>query len=221
MKTFFEAVKAGRGDEVKAALERSADLARQRDEASLSPILVALYHGHADVAHAIAERVPDLDIFEAAALGDMPRVRQILGADSASANTYNVDGFTPLGLAAFFKRRDAVPILLAAGADPNAPSRNRSRFAPLHSAAATNGGAVDLEIVRALIAAGADVNARSGQGTTALHTAAFVGDGALAGYLLAAGGDRTLESDDGETPGDIATQRGHANVAALLKTGSP
>ncbi len=41
--------------------------------------------------------------------------------------------------------------------------------------------------VRALIAAGADVNVADGDGTTALHWAAYHGDSELVAALLAAG----------------------------------
>ena len=49
--------------------------------------------------------------------------------------------------------------------------------------------------MRALAAAGFDVNARAG-GSTPLHQAAFAGDGALITALLAAGADPTVTDDE-------------------------
>ena len=215
-KSFFDAIRAGRGHEISAALDERPDLANRRDEQGLSPILVALYHGHADVARELAARARELDVFEAAALGDAARLRAIVSADRGVANAHNADGFTPLGLAAFFKRTGAVRLLLEAGADANAASRNAPRFSPLHSAVATDAGAVEVAIVVALVEAGADPNARSAQGTTPLHTAAFVGDARVVRYLLAHGADITVKSDQGQTAGEIALQRGMAEVAQLL-----
>ena len=217
---FFDAIKSGQRHAVHAALERDPALATARDDQRLSPILVALYHLPADradpIARDIAAHAADLDVFEASALSDANRVRDLVDRDPALANAYNVDGFNPLGLAAFFKRGDVVRALLRAGADPNAPSRNAFAFTPLHSAIATNGGAIDMTLIRALVEAGADVNARSAQGSTVLHTAAFVGDATAARYFLERGADPNARTNDGRTPLDVARERQQGEIARLL-----
>jgi ankyrin repeat protein len=157
-------------------------------------------------------------VFEAAAAGDLGRVRELVGHDRGLASATSPDGFSPLGLAAFFRRAELVRYLLDRGADPKAASR-QGAFTPLHSAVATDAAPRDLEIVRMLLAAGADPNARSASGGTALHTAAFTGDRESADLLLRHGADPAIANREGKTPRDIAIERGHADLASALARG--
>lgn len=215
----FAAIRGGDKAAVERLLESDRDLVDARDEKGLSPILAALYRGRSDSAAAILRRGPRLSVFEAAAAGDAARVREIVGADPALANGVAPDGYSPLGLAAFFKRREVVRYLLEAGADPR-PASREGRFAPLHSAVATDTGASDIEIVRMLLDAGADLNAKSQSGSTPLHTAAFTGDRASLNLLLKRGADPAIRNNDGKTAGDLATERGHHDMAEQIARGS-
>src|SRR5712692_112753 len=156
----FTAIRDGDSTAVDRLLDQDAALVEARDEKGLSPILVALYHGRREIATAILRRRPTLTVFEAVAAGELGRVRELVARDESLANATSPDGFSPLGLAAFFKHREVVQYLLDAGADPRPASRDQ-RFTPLHSAVATDAGAADLEIVHMLLDAGADPNARS------------------------------------------------------------
>jgi len=213
----FTAIKGGDKAAVERLLERDRALADARDESGLSPILTALYHGKNDIAGAILRRGPKLTVFEAAAAGDAGRVREIVGRDRAQANAIAPDGFSPLGLAAFFKRRDVVRYLLEAGADPR-PASRQGGFTALHSAVATDAGKVDIEIVRMLVDKGADPNAKAQSGSTPLHTVAFTGDRASLDLLLEHGADPTIKNDDGKRAADIAGERRHQEIADLLVT---
>lgn len=74
----------------------------------------------------------------------------------------------------------------------------------------------DVERLRALVAAGADVNAAEGDGATALHWAAYGNDEALVETLLAAGARADAANDLGITPLHLAAANGHAGVVSRL-----
>jgi ankyrin repeat protein len=161
-----------------------------------------------DAVAALLAEGPELDVHEAAAVGQVDRLRELVELRPELANAVASDGFTPLHLAAFFRRTEAVRLLLEHGADASAPATNDTRVAPLHSAAA--GG--DRESVRLLLAAGADPNARQRGGFAPLHAATAAGDGELVELLLDAGAERAAQTDDGKTPADLARERGHATI---------
>jgi len=181
----------------------------------VSPLMDALYHGRRDAAEQLlAERGADsLTIHEAAAMGALPRLTALLEADPQSVNAWAPDGFQPLGLAAFFGQPAAAELLLARGGDLNAPSRNGMGVTALHAALA----GPTPEIARALIAAGADVNARQAQdGVTPLQEAAHTGRLDLVRLLLEAGADPSVRDAKGRSAADFAAEQGHSEIATLL-----
>ena len=185
------------------------------EEAGVSALLLALYHGHAEVMAAIREHRRELSVWEAAATGSTEELARSIEADPTLVDAFAPDGFTPLGLAAFFHRPEAVAWLIDHGADVDAASRNDFRVAPLHSAVAGRGHAA---IARRLVEVGADVNVRQRHGWTPLHGAVHMGDADLVRLLLARGGDPRAATDDGQTALDMAKALGRHQIAKILST---
>jgi uncharacterized protein len=114
--------------------------------------------------------------------------------------------------------------LLEAGADPRAPADDG--FPPLIAAlicsrlvpGATSRTDVD-EIVRLLLASGADPNQRGINDYTALHMAVAERNALAVQLLLEGGADPEVRTriDDCETPLEMARAAGLADIAALLE----
>src|SRR5437870_25709 len=84
--------------------------------------------------------------------------------------------------------------------------------------AATND---DLDLVRALIKAGANVKLKNQFGTSALSEAAIIGSTPVIDALLKAGADPNTTNPEGETPLMTAARSGHVEAARrLLESGA-
>src|SRR2546427_9968681 len=96
-----------------------------------SASLAEMYEGNTDALAALLAARPELDVFEAAAVGDAARIRQLVRARPPLVEAVRGDGWTALHLAAYFGQGEAGGRLLAPGADPRAPPRNRPANTPL------------------------------------------------------------------------------------------
>ncbi len=109
-------------------------------------------------------------------------------------------------------------LLLAGCVTSGGPVRDaNAQTTPLHEAALSG----DAAGIRALLAGGADVDARDEAGATALHLAALSGDAAGIRALLAGGADVDARDDDGATALHAATamKTFHAALEADAKSG--
>jgi ankyrin repeat protein len=156
----------------------------------ISELLQAIYRGDQARADDLLAAEPELDVFEAAAIGRSERLRELLDEDASLANAWAADGFQPLGLASFFGHVEAASVLVERGAEVNSASRNELKVMPLHSAAATGDADARYELAKLLLEHGADPNARQQDDFTPLMAAEHHGDDRLARLLEEHGAKR-------------------------------
>ena len=214
---FVALVDAGDTEAVRAALAEDPSLAGARGEDGVSALLHARYRGDRATLDVLLAADPEMDVFDAAALGHLDRLRERLEEDPAGVSALATDGFTALHLAAFFGKPEAARALVAAGASSATVGTNDLANQPLHAAAAGR----HVEVCRLLLAAGADVDAVQHGGFTPLHQAADQGDVEMVELFLSAGADPGTRLPDGRTPADLAEARGHGDVARRLREVAP
>ncbi|MGH2948198.1 MAG: ankyrin repeat domain-containing protein [Solirubrobacteraceae bacterium] len=109
------AIRAGEVDTVRAFVAADPALAGARDEQGLPVVLVALFHRRRDIADVLLEAEPELGVLEAAALGRVARLRELL---PERLHDRTPDGFTPLHAAAHTDDVEMAELLLSHCADP-------------------------------------------------------------------------------------------------------
>ena len=215
-KSFLDLVKRGDTQEIADWVKDDPQIAESRDAQGVSALLWAVYTGQTVVRDFLRSGL-ELDLPEAAAVGDHARLHELLDADPASAkeraNSRSADGWPLLHLAAAFADCETVRMLLDAGADVGQVSQTPMRNQALHAVLALS---KDAETTRLLIERGADVNAVQTAGYRPLHQAAVAGREDLVRMLLDVGADKAARCDRGKTPAEYARERGHDAVGAML-----
>lgn len=188
----MQAVALGTLEGVREELRRRSDLAA-RDRWDRTPFLVSAAGGAPEKAELLLQAGSGLDerghcgataLMLAVRSDHAGMVAWLLRA-GADVDARNEFGDTALLKASAFGATRSVRLLLDAGADPRAEDRHNSQ--PISSA-------TNPEIVRMLMAAGADLNFRDGQGYTALTRAAEEGDEEMVAALLAMGAPPDYQS---------------------------
>ncbi len=128
----------------------------------------------AELSAAEPARKPSIDIWTAAARGNVQVVKQHLDAGMSIDATFLApgtpgSGATPLHLAVLCDQHEVARLLIDRGANLNVRAEDQHGGTPLHWAAALG----RVEMARLLIDAGADVNAADNHGFTPLDATAY------------------------------------------------
>ncbi|MDA8019750.1 MAG: ankyrin repeat domain-containing protein [Thermoanaerobaculia bacterium] len=203
---------------VQAALARGAD-PDARDQRSKTkgktPLLLAVAGGHQEVVAALLAGGASSEVRDRA---EGEKGGGAFG-EPASEDTFcmpgAVFGLTPLAAASALDQDECASRLLAAGADPNA--RDDLGYSCLHLAARSGSGTA----LRRLVAAGAEVDRPSPEGT-ALLLVACEGETELVRFLTQVGADPSYVPKHERTSSlhNAATLGDSGSVNALLDAGA-
>ena len=212
-KALFEAIRAGDLAAVKSLVGADPSLASARNDSGVSGVLTAVYTGRQEIRDYLIASGAVLELHDAAAVGNLGRVRELVERHGSQANSYSPDGFPVVALAAFLGHLEIVEYLAARGADIDAVATNGSGYNGL-TGAVTSGHAA---VVQWLLEHGANSNYRYSAGYSPLLAAAANGRLDIAKLLLAHGADRHATTNDGKSALDLANERDHPQVAALFQ----
>ncbi len=212
---FIEAVKKGDADKIKQLVARDRALVNAHTETGESAILLAMYYQQRGIANLLWDYGAAMNVWEAASVGALDLVKQLVDREPGLIHSLSHDGFTPLQLAAFFGNKETVEFLVSRGADVNAVSHNTAfaRGVPILQSAVASGNA---EVVRILLDSGANPNVLNEQEGTPLFIAAHEGNAEMVRLLLDHGANASLKTNSGETPLAAAKKKGHTQVINLL-----
>ncbi|MGB7434369.1 MAG: ankyrin repeat domain-containing protein [Candidatus Acidiferrum sp.] len=210
---FFEALRAGDVDAINFHLDSDPSLASAQNQSGISAVLMCVYTSRRDICDLLLARGAVLQLYDAAAVGDLGRVKEFVEHDPRFVSSFSPDGFPVFALAAVFGHLDIVRYLAQSGADIDGTATNGSGYNALTGAVASG----HIDIVYLLLQRGANPNHRYGLGYSPLLTAAANGHLEIVKLLLAHGADPHAVSDDGKSALALADERNHAAVAEFLR----
>jgi ankyrin repeat protein len=227
------AARAGNVDAVRALLDRGADFHRKEPAKGQTALMWAAAENNAGVVKLLVERGADVKersrsgsftpYLFAVRGGHVDAARALLDA-GVNVNESLPDGTSALVLAVMNAHYELASVLLDRGANPNADGQgwtalHQIAWSRRHNAGfnlpgpVATGGVDSLDLVRKLVATGADVNARQKKeprdgnrnllnrlGATPFLLAAKSDDLPLMRALLDCGADARLATNNGTTP---------------------
>lgn len=210
------AIGAGCLDRVKSLIALGADPGHSYHGRTL--LDAAAYGGHVDIFRHLVSLGPQPTVHHAAAIGDLPLLREMLTANPDLRNPTAAGGrwrITPLHAAVIAGNRASVEFLLAQ--DVPVDAENHNGHTALALSAEHPRGKANLPIAQLLLAHGANVDADGGHhGGTVLHRAVMHGDAALARLLLKYGADPNGQDWSGKTPLHHAVAKNRQLVEVVL-----
>ena len=226
------AINANDAERVKFLVEKGADV-NQPDPQGWTPLQNAARQRKDGIIKTLVELGADpnrpaedgMTPLVAAAMRDhVPSVKALLEA-GANVEQPGLEGFRPLALAIAESKYEVAKALIEGGADVSVAS-GEDGLTPLMLIAAQTGPAEGArflpgstrpsDIAKILIERGADINAQSKSGITALMVAATHNSAPMIGFLMDAGADPTVKNNLGLTASDVAEKNGNLEAAQAI-----
>ena len=214
------AVEAGHRDVVEALLAAKPDL-NQQDGLNLTALMIACEKGHLDIVQRLLAEGADINVntkgmsaLNISIKEKHEAIATFLINQGADYHIKAEEGTTPLMGAASMGSLSLVRLLLSKGVDVDARDDYGTAliYALNHYLELEN-----LEVIEALLAAGANPNLGDYSGETVLHTAVCQGSLNAIAALLAAGVDIEQRDRKGRTALSLAKFFGRSNVLNLLR----
>jgi quinoprotein dehydrogenase-associated probable ABC transporter substrate-binding protein len=229
---FADAVLASDNARIDFLLSKGADI-NKRDLQGYTPLTSAVRLGSFDTATHLLDKGAKVDVADsdgwkpvlhAVLRNDVPAI-QLLLKNGADVETAAPGGFTPLAVAVEEKKFDAAKALIDDGAKVDRPA-SAKKVTPLMVTASEpppesrvrklQQTLTSIDIARELVKHGADVNAATTEGVTALMIAAARDNAPMIGLLLQSGAKPDLKSADGETAKEIAAKNDAGSATRML-----
>ncbi len=235
------AVLASDLERVRFLLERGAD-PNAPDRQGFPPLVIAAQNRDTRMIRLLLEAGADVDatdrsgftaLHHAVLRNHVPTIELLVSRGADLGRKGGPAGLSPLALALSEGKRWAAAALIELGADVNERigefgvtplmllAAQDEAFARLKRVA---GGPGVTELAAMLVERGADVDARSTEGMTALMIAAANDNGAMLGFLLSRNADPTIRNRRGETALDLARKyhrRGAEQALRLVAKATP
>lgn len=229
---FANAVLATDAERMTFLLGKGADI-NKKDSQGYTPLTSAVRLGSLDATkflldHGAKVDVPDSDgwvpLLHAVLRNDVPAI-DVLVKKGANVNAHSPTGYTTLAIALEEKRFDAAKTLIDAGANVDEPTAAK-KITPLMVTASEPPPASrtkkllqkfdSIALARELIKRGADVDAKTTEGVTALMIAAARDNAPMIGLLLQSGAKPDARNAEGETAQDIATKNDNGSATRMF-----
>src|SRR6266403_3358992 len=125
---FFKVIQARDTAAVKRMLAAEPQLASARNEKGQSALLLTVYGGSKELCDTLRAQGVPLELHEAAALGQLERVKHLVEKAPSQAESYSPDGSPVIALTAVFGHLEVAEYLFAKGADVNAVATNGTGY---------------------------------------------------------------------------------------------
>jgi quinoprotein dehydrogenase-associated probable ABC transporter substrate-binding protein len=231
------AVNANDPVRVKFLFGKGADV-NKPDTQGYAPLHVAARQRHPDMVKLLIENKADVNaadgggmtpLLHAVMRDDLPTIKVLLD-NGADIEKPGPQGYQALAVAIAEDKYEAAKALTEAGANVNTPAGEEQvtplmvaagQTAPAEGSMFLPGSTRPLDIAKGLIERGADVNAKSKDGVTALMVAASHNNPPMIGLLIESGADVNATNAAGKTARDAAELNGNLEAAqAILVLGT-
>lgn len=204
------------GQDSRAEFKELISAITDKDTSKVQAILNACENKTALVNHSIAEITPLSYAFET----NLPEIASLLIECNADLNVQDSGGDTPFMVACCWGKDQINALLynMLTERRANATIANKKGLTPLHLAATNLDGTT---LLKALVEAHADPNARSISGVTPLMAAAMMANRDAITQLLALNADPNITDDIGASPLSLAVLFGKSEpIQPLIDAGA-